>query len=47
LAREVNKVDKLVVEDAVKALEDGQWRISRLLETIVVSYPFLHSYHVE
>jgi cytochrome c553 len=44
LAREVNKVDRLVVADAVKALEDGEWRISRLLETIVVSYPFLHRY---
>src|SRR5262249_46249053 len=47
LAREVNKVDMLVVEDAVKALEDGQGRISCLLESIVVSYPFLHRYRQE
>jgi hypothetical protein len=47
LAREVNKVDMLVVADAVKALDDGQGRISCLLETIVVSYPFLHRYRVE
>ena len=47
LARETNKVDKLVVADAAKALEDGQWRISCLLETIAVSYPFLHRYQTE
>jgi hypothetical protein len=47
LGREINKVDKLVVADAARALEDGQWRISCLLETIVVSYPFLHRYHME
>jgi hypothetical protein len=47
LAREVNKVDRLVAADAAKALEDGQWRISCLLETIVVSYPFLHRYRME
>jgi hypothetical protein len=47
LTREINKVDKLVVADAARALEDGQWRISCLLETIVVSYPFLHRYQME
>lgn len=47
LAREVNKVDKLVVADAARALEDGGWRISCLLETIAVSYPFLHRYQAE
>jgi hypothetical protein len=47
LAREVNSVDMLVVGDAAKALEDGEWRISCLLEAIVVSYPFTHRYHVE
>jgi hypothetical protein len=47
LARELNKVDKLVVADAAKALEVGQWRISCLLEAIVVSYPFLHRYQME
>jgi hypothetical protein len=47
LAREVNRVDLLVVADAAKALEDGEWRISCLLEAIVVSYPFTHRYHVE
>jgi hypothetical protein len=47
LAREVNKVDTLVVADAAKALEDGEWRISCLLEAIAVSYPFLHRYQME
>jgi mono/diheme cytochrome c family protein len=47
LAREVNRVDRLVVDDAAKALEDGGWRISCLLETIVVSYPFRYRYHTE
>jgi hypothetical protein len=47
LAREVNKVDGLVAADAARALEDGRWRISCLLETIVVSYPFLHRYRGE
>ena len=47
LAREINKVDRLVAADAAKALEDGQWRISCLLETIVVGYPFRHRYHAD
>lgn len=47
LAREINKVDQLVVADAARTLEDGKWRISCLLETIVVSYPFLHRYHTD
>jgi hypothetical protein len=47
LAREINRVDMLVVADAAKALQDGEWRISCLLEAIVVSYPFTHRYHVE
>jgi mono/diheme cytochrome c family protein len=47
LAREVNRVDRLVVDDAARALEAGQWRISCLLEAIVVSYPFRHRYHAE
>jgi hypothetical protein len=47
LARAINKVDQLVVTDAAKELENGQWRLSCLLETIVLSYPFLHRYYVE
>jgi mono/diheme cytochrome c family protein len=46
LGREVNKVDMCVVGDCVKALEEGEFRIARLLETIVVSHPFLHRYNL-
>jgi hypothetical protein len=42
LSREVNRVDVCVVHDCVKALEEGDYRASRLVETIVTSYPFAH-----
>jgi hypothetical protein len=42
LGREINRVDMCVVADCVKALEDGDFRASRLLEAIVLSYPFSH-----
>ncbi len=42
LTREINRVDMCVVEDCVKALEQEGFRSSRLLETIVASYPFRH-----
>jgi hypothetical protein len=42
LAREIKRVDMCVVQDCVKALEQDDFRSSRLLETIVVSYPFSH-----
>jgi Protein of unknown function (DUF1592)/Protein of unknown function (DUF1588)/Protein of unknown function (DUF1595)/Protein of unknown function (DUF1587)/Protein of unknown function (DUF1585)/Planctomycete cytochrome C len=45
LAREINRVDLCVVQDCVKAVENGEFRISRLLEAIAVSYPFTHRYH--
>jgi hypothetical protein len=44
LGREINKVDMCVVQDCTKALENGEFRISRLVEAIVVSYPFSHRY---
>jgi hypothetical protein len=47
LAREVNRVDLCVVDDCVQALEEGGYRPSRLLESVVLSYPFLHRYHEE
>jgi hypothetical protein len=31
-----------VVRDCVRALEEGDYRASRLLEAIVVSFPFSH-----
>jgi hypothetical protein len=42
LGREVRRVDLRVVEDCVRALEEGDFRSSRLLETIVLSVPFAH-----
>jgi mono/diheme cytochrome c family protein len=42
LGREINRVDLSVVQDCVQALEQGEYRAGRLLETIVLSYPFLH-----
>jgi hypothetical protein len=45
LAREINRVDMCVVKDCVRALEQGEYRASRLLEAIVISYPFLHRYN--
>jgi mono/diheme cytochrome c family protein len=40
--REVRRTDKLVVEDCVNALENGEFRSSRLFETVVLSYAFTH-----
>jgi mono/diheme cytochrome c family protein len=42
LAREINRPDMCVAQDCVVALEKGDFRASRLLETIVLSYPFSH-----
>jgi hypothetical protein len=42
LAREVGRPDMCVVHDCVQALEQGDYRPSRWLETIVLSYPFSH-----
>jgi hypothetical protein len=44
LAREIRRVDMRVVTDCVQALEQGDFRMSRVLETIVTSYPFAHRY---
>jgi hypothetical protein len=45
LAREIRRVDGCVVQDCVHALEQGDYRAGRLLETIVLSYPFSHRHH--
>ncbi|HEV3235375.1 MAG TPA: DUF1592 domain-containing protein [Gemmataceae bacterium] len=42
LAREINRPDMCVVQDCVLALEKGDFHASRLLEAIVLSYPFTH-----
>jgi hypothetical protein len=44
LAREIRRVDMRVVTDCVQALEQGDFRMSRVMETIVTSYPFSHRY---
>jgi hypothetical protein len=44
LGREIKRADMKVVNDCVQALEQGDFRASRLLETIVISYPFSHRY---
>jgi hypothetical protein len=44
LTREINRADACVVQDCVRALEQGKHRASRLLETIVTSFPFSHRY---
>ena len=44
LSREIRRADMKVVQDCVQALEQGDFRLSRLLETIVTSYPFSHRY---
>ena len=45
LAREINRVDMCVVQDCVQALEQGEFRATRLLETFVTSYPFSYRNH--
>ncbi len=42
LGREIKGADGRVVRDCVTALEQGDFRASRLFETIVLSYPFTH-----
>jgi len=42
LGREIKRPDMVVVRDCVQALEKGDFRTSRLLEMIVLSYPFSH-----
>jgi hypothetical protein len=42
LGREVKRPDMVVVRDCVRALERGEFRASRLLEAVVLSYPFSH-----
>jgi hypothetical protein len=45
LGREVTRPDQCVVRDCVSALEQGEYRSSRLIEAIVVSFPFSHRQH--
>ena len=42
LGREINRVDACVIQDCAQALEKSEFKMSSLLETVVVSYPFSH-----
>jgi hypothetical protein len=47
LSREIHRVDMCVVRDCVQALEQNDFRATRLLEAIVTSYPFSHRKHTD
>jgi hypothetical protein len=42
LGREITRPDLVVVKDCVRALEQGEYHSARLLEAIIMSYPFSH-----
>ncbi|MCC9641927.1 DUF1592 domain-containing protein [Rhodopirellula sp. JC740] len=44
LGRSLNKFDRCVVDDSLKALDQNDQRAVVVLETIVTSYPFRHRY---
>ncbi len=43
--RELNNFDNCVIDDAVKLLEQNDWRATVLIETIATSYPFQHRFY--
>ena len=43
--RELNKFDNCVIDDAMKALKQNDWRATVLIETIATSYPFQHRFY--
>lgn len=43
--RELNNFDNCVIDDAMKSLEQNQWRASVLIETIATSFPFQHRFY--
>ena len=43
--RELNQFDNCVIDDAMKALEQNDWRATVLIETIATSYPFQHRFY--
>ncbi len=43
--RELNKFDDCVIDDAMKSLEQNDWRATVLIETIAMSYPFQHRFY--
>jgi Protein of unknown function (DUF1585)/Protein of unknown function (DUF1588) len=45
--RELNQFDNCVIDDAMKALEQNDWRATVLIETIATSYPFQHRFYAK
>lgn len=43
--RELNKFDNCVIDDAMTALANNDWRATVLIETIAMSYPFRHRFY--
>ena len=43
--RELNQFDNCVIDDAMKALAENNWRATVLIETIATSYPFQHRFY--
>lgn len=43
--RELNQFDNCVIDDAMKALAQNDWRTTVLIETIAMSYPFQHRFY--
>jgi hypothetical protein len=43
--RELNKFDDCVIDQAMKSLEQNDWRATVLIETIAMSYPFQHRFY--
>lgn len=44
LGRQLNRFDDCVVDDSMKALAAGGYKSHRVIEHIVMSYPFQHRY---
>lgn len=45
LGRELNKFDRCVADECLKALQENDYRASVLIERIALSYPFQHRYY--
>ncbi|HEX5223057.1 MAG TPA: DUF1592 domain-containing protein [Verrucomicrobiae bacterium] len=45
--RQLNQFDNCVIDDAMKALAQNDWRADVLIETIAMSYPFQHRFYAK
>lgn len=45
--RELNQFDNCVIDEAMKALAQNDWRADVLIETIAMSYPFQHRFYAK